>query len=193
MEPLSIISLISLVFSIIATGAEMAITEHQNNQNIQLQQDTLHQQQEYATQAAERANDTTAEQYNMLYSPAARRRQLNDANLSVGLMYGGSGSFGQGSTAAQAATPATSLPYINPLLQPGQMGNVMNALKTITEAENTQKDTQKFQSTRPRRARLYKHHSTEYQYFTNIFPRTYPFAKISTASDSKNNQKLIDF
>ena len=143
MEPLSIISLISLVFSVIATGAEMAITEHQNNQNIQLQQDTLHQQQEYATQAAERANDTTAEQYNMLYSPAARRRQLDDANLSVGLMYGGSGSFGQGSTAAQAATPATSLPYINPLLQPGQMGNVMNALKTITEAENTQKDTQK--------------------------------------------------
>ena len=51
----------------------------------------------------------------------------------------------------------------------------------------------RFQSTRPRRARLYKHHSTEYQYFTNIFPRTYPFAKISTASDSKNNQKLIDF
>lgn len=52
---------------------------------------------------------------------------------------------------------------------------------------------QGFQSTRPRRARLYEHHSTEYQYFTNIFPRTYPFAKISTASDSKNNQKLIDF
>lgn len=123
------------------TGAEIASQVSANKENLHNQQQLLHQQQNYATEAAATANQTSAEQYLNLYSPQAKVEQLDKAGLSVGLMYGQGGASGTGTTAAQAATPAAQTPLINPAIQAGQSNNIMNILKTITEAQKTKEET----------------------------------------------------
>lgn len=148
MEPVSIFAIISLVMSVVMTAGEVAAQAHANKENKENQQQLLNQQQQFATESAAEANRVSEEQYMTLYSPIARVRQIKEAGLSPGLIYGGTGVGGSGGTTAQAATPSPTSATINPLLQSGQMNNVMNALKTLTEAKNTAEDTKNKVQTR---------------------------------------------
>lgn len=110
-----------------------------NNQNIQHQQLTLEEQQEFSRQAAAQSDAYTRGLYNDLYSPQAKVKQLRQAGLSVGLMYGQGGTGGTSSTSgAQAATPSiqpamTQAPRMNaPVINPALM-NVTDLLKSLGE------------------------------------------------------------
>ena len=110
-----------------------------NNQNIQHQQLTLEDQQEFSRQAAAQSDAYTRGLYNDLYSPQARVKQLKQAGLSVGLMYGQGGTGGTTSTSgAQAATPSiqpamAQAPRMNaPVINPALM-NVTDLLKALAD------------------------------------------------------------
>ena len=120
-----------------------------NDQNIQNQQLTLKEQQEFSRQAAAQSDAYTRGLYNDLYSPQAKVRQLKQAGLSVGLMYGQGGTGGTSSTAgAQAAIPSIqpamaqaprmNAPVINPALM--NMTDLLKALGDITGNIKTEKE-----------------------------------------------------
>ena len=67
-------------------------------------------------------------------------KQLKDAGLSTGLMYGGSGTGGVNVT-SQAATPSATLPIMqNPM---SGIGDMFQQLKTLKETENIGESTEK--------------------------------------------------
>nr|QJB19731.1 MAG: DNA pilot protein [Microvirus sp.] len=110
-----------------------------NDQNIQNQQQTLQQQQQFSREAAAQSDAYTRGLYRDLYSPQAKVKQLRQAGLSVGLMYGQGGTGGTSSTAgAQAATPAiqpamAQAPRMNaPVINPALM-NVTDLLKALED------------------------------------------------------------
>ena len=120
-----------------------------NNQNIQNQQQTLQQQQEFSRMAAAQSDAYTRGLYNDLYSPQAKVRQLKQAGLSVGLMYGQGGTGGTSSTSgAQAATPSIgpavsqaarmNAPLINPVLM--NTTDLLKSLGEITANKKTEKE-----------------------------------------------------
>lgn len=90
--------------------------------------------------SANNADARTRALYHDLYSPAAQAKQLQDAGLSLGLMYNKGGVGGSGQAGAQAA-PAQ--------FHDMQVMDVLNAQlieaqikKTIAEAKNVDKDTE---------------------------------------------------
>lgn len=121
----------------LANQANRDITEQTNLMNVEL----THQSWANAEAQAEAADQRTRNLYNDLYSPAALRQQLEDAGLSVGLMYGKGGIGGSGQIGAQAQTPSP-IP-----MQSAKMESVLdaqvaallaNAKKTEAEAEEHQ-------------------------------------------------------
>ena len=71
----------------------------------------------HADRAAAEADQRTRQLYNDLYSPAARVKQLKEAGLSVGLMYGQGGMGGSAAAGAQAQTPS-QIPMQAPHVEP---------------------------------------------------------------------------
>lgn len=120
-----------------------------NEQNIQHQQETLEEQQKFSREAAAQSDAYTRGLFNDLYSPQARVKQLKQAGLSVGLMYGTGGTGGSSSTSgAQAATPSiqpaiAQAPRMNaPLINPGltNITDLINSLGNITSNKKTEKE-----------------------------------------------------
>ena len=58
----------------------------------------------YGEKAANESDRRTRELYTDLYSPAAKVKQLKEAGLSVGLMYGNGGASGTSSTSGAMGT-----------------------------------------------------------------------------------------
>lgn len=134
-----------LIVGAIMSAAQIAsgIKTNQQNKQIADEQNELAREnredvQAYNTEAAEIANQQTIEQYNLLYSPQAKVRQLDEAGLSTGLFYSGSanGSGGQAAAQAQAgAAPLASIsPYINPVI-----AGMTNPIETMIQSRMSQK------------------------------------------------------
>lgn len=104
--------------------------------------------QHYQKEAEERAYKRQMELYNRMYkdnSPENRRKQLEDAGLSVGLMYGGATGAGGGSASgasAGASAASTNIPMPRTSMLEMQLGQKQLELtdaqinKTNAEAEN---------------------------------------------------------
>ena len=95
------------IFGLIGTGIQAGFQSKENALNRQHQREMLGMQQMYNEQAAENADERTRALYNDLYSPEAKARQLRQAGLSIGLMYGQGGAGGTTSTAGAQAAPAS--------------------------------------------------------------------------------------
>lgn len=87
----------------ISNTQNQQINQQQQKHNIQV----LQSQQQFAREEAEAADQRTRNLYYDLQSPEAIRKQLEQAGLSVGMMYGQGGLGGHMSSGAQAATPAS--------------------------------------------------------------------------------------
>lgn len=103
----------------------MALNDRQFNQQMQLMR---------------LQNQATRELYSDLYSPAAKRKQLEDAGLSIGLMYGGNAG-GQSSTqGAGGNAPHTNMPAMQPLTS--QLGLQLAEIRKLNaETQNIEADT----------------------------------------------------
>ena len=115
------------------------LQENINQQNIQNQQRTLQQQQQFSREAAAQSDAYTRGLYRDLYSPQAKVKQLKQAGLSVGLMYGQGGMGGTSSTTGAMATtpsiqpPIAQAPMMNaPVINPALM-NVTDLLKALAD------------------------------------------------------------
>ena len=118
----------------------------QNNELMQIhQQNMLQSQQNWASNQAQIADKRTRALYSDLQSPEAKRQQLEDAGLSVGMMYGMGGAGGTLTSGAQAATPSTNNPQRIPNQALGMEAAMMmaNAKKLQAETENIKEDTKK--------------------------------------------------
>lgn len=126
-----------------------ALQQDINTQNIEHQQQTLQQQQQFSREAAAQSDAYTRGLYRDLYSPQAKVKQLKQAGLSVGLMYGQGGTGGTSSTPGpMAATPAIqpaishapalTAPLINPALM--NITDLLKALGDITGNLKTEKE-----------------------------------------------------
>ena len=147
---MDLISIISLIMSAAGMGISGVMQQQANDQNIALAQEMNKSQQDFSRESAERANEMTRQNYFELYSPQAKVRQFKEAGLNPALMYSMGGTTGSGQAAAQAAQPAATVPYVNPLVSGNAMDSVTNAIsaalqnsKTKTEEENIKKDTEK--------------------------------------------------
>lgn len=123
--------------------ASMKNAEMQNIHNYNMVEHAAKIGYQYNEEAAKNADTRSRALYNDLLSPEAKVKQLRDAGLSVGLMYGqGGGSGASIPSGAQGGTSAsplaqTALPF-NPEL--GLLA--ANITKTMAEAKNIQQDTE---------------------------------------------------
>ena len=131
--------IIMAIFSAIMQGYSVYNQQQTNQQNVDLARENREDQQAFATEAAQTANQVTEQQYNKLYSPSAKVQQLRDAGLSPGLMYSNGGYQGSGVLAAQAASPSSSAPIVNPLMMP----DFLNMMTQLTQAQKTKAETKK--------------------------------------------------
>lgn len=141
-------AIISLIFGVIMSAVSIASTAHANKQNEEIAKEMQEDQQQFNAQQAENANEMQRQNYWDMYSPASKAQQLRDAGLSVGLMYGGGGVQGSGAGGYQAQSSAPSVPMMNPLVQGGQMGEMMNMLKTVTESKKTTEEAKNLETER---------------------------------------------
>lgn len=139
-------AIISLIFAILSTAATVGAGIYSNQQNRQIAErnweeadEAREDSQEFAQGQQETANRTTIEMFNAMDSPEAKRRQLENAGLSVGLMYGGGGQGGSAHSSAMSGTPsggaANVAPFINPIFQAMQTPN--ETFKTLKEGKKT--------------------------------------------------------
>lgn len=123
-------------------GASVLAQNSANQQNIALARETLNRQQAFSEEQANAAYERQIDMYTRFFSPEAQMRQYKEAGLSPGLIYAKGGVGGSSSSAPMAATPAATVPYVNPVIGQGQMESAMNVLKTITEAQRTKSETE---------------------------------------------------
>lgn len=100
----------------------------------------------YGEMAADSADARTRALYSSLYSPEAKVKQLKNAGLSVGLMYGQGGAGGTTSTAGAMGQGAGGQQAKQPLgiLQSAELGLMAaQAKKLNAEADNLKGDTEK--------------------------------------------------
>ena len=134
---MELFGILAIVLSAIAGVASTSLTNRQNKQNADEQ---LANQQNFSHNEAELANQRALQNYWETESPEARVKQLKDAGLSTGLMYGGS-SAGGVSVTSQATTPSATLPIMqNPM---SGLGDMFQQLKTLKESENIGESTEK--------------------------------------------------
>ena len=115
---------------IIGKGLDYLFGRLEQVQSAEMQQQLMQLQQQLNIEG-------TTQLYNDLYSPAAKRKQLEDAGLSVGLMYGGGGAGGQSST-----TPNVSSQTVQQL----HTGGILEQARLAAEIANINADTQKKES-----------------------------------------------
>lgn len=108
------------VLDIAAQGVNAAINYGMNldlmHSQHQMNKENMKWQHEYNEKSADKADERQRKQYFDLYSPEAKKQQLEEAGLSLGLMYGQQGGVGGGgaATGAQGGStglPGTSVPY----------------------------------------------------------------------------------
>ena len=103
----------------------------------------------FGEMAADSADARTRALYSSLYSPEAKVKQLKEAGLSVGLMYGQGGPGGTSSTAGAQGQGAGGQQAKQPLgiLQNAELGLMLaQAKKLNAEADNLEEDTNKKQA-----------------------------------------------
>lgn len=123
-------------------------TELANQSNERINQ----QQMAHADRAAAEADWRTRQLYNDLYSPAAKVKQLKDAGLSVGLMYGQGGMGGNGQAGTMAQTPAAipmQAAHVNPIMDVQMTALMAQAAKQLAETENIKSETKKNENELP--------------------------------------------
>lgn len=139
----AIISAVVGAISAIGTTAFNAEQQQDANAaNIAAAEKMQQQNQAFNRQSAEAANAETRRQYWDLYSPQAKVNQLKQAGLSVGLMYGGSGLGGGGSTAAQAGSSNAIAPTIQPTFMQDILGSMLSAAQTPSEIAKKAAETE---------------------------------------------------
>lgn len=131
-------AILASVLSIVIGAVSTIVT---NSQNKELAENQLANQQEFAHNEAELANERYLDNYWATMSPQSKVQQYKDAGLSVGLMYGGAGAGGV-STGAQAQTPGSTVPVMQNPLSNG-INDLFQNLKTMSESENISEDTEK--------------------------------------------------
>lgn len=115
---------------IIGKGLDYLFGKLEQGQSAELQEQLMQLQQQLNIEG-------TTELFNSLYSPAAKRKQLEEAGLSVGLMYGGSGAGGQSST-----TPNVTAQTVQQL----HTGGILEQARMAAEIANIKADTEKKES-----------------------------------------------
>ena len=98
----------------------------------------------YGEMSADNAQARTKALYSELYSPEAKVKQLKEAGLSVGLMYGQGGAGGTSSTAGAQGQGAGGQQGKQPIgiLQGAELGLMAaQAKKLEAEADNLNQDT----------------------------------------------------
>ena len=129
------IALIGTIINGISTWA----TNEQNSQNANEQ---LAKQQQFSHNEAELANQRMLDNYWSTQSPEARVKQIKDAGLSVGLMYGGNAAGGGVNAGTQAQTPAANLPIMQKPFA-GGLNDLFENVKKMTETESIGAGTEK--------------------------------------------------
>lgn len=120
----------NLGIGIVGKGLDYLFGRLEQGQSAELQEHLMRLQQQLNIEG-------TTQLYNELYSPAAKRKQLEDAGLSVGLMYGGSGAGGQSST-----TPGVTAQAVQQL----HTGGILQQARMAAEIANINADTDKKES-----------------------------------------------
>lgn len=123
-------------------NASILAQDSANNQNIALARETLNKQQKFSEESAEQAYQRQIDMYTRFFSPEAMTQQYKQAGLNPALIYAKGGVGGSSSAAPMAATPTATVPYINPIIGQGQMAEMMNVVKTLTEAQKTKSETE---------------------------------------------------
>ena len=139
----------STIFAIImgvmaaVAGIGGIISQSQTNKkNEELNEANREDQQRFSQIEAEKANTRTESLYGKLYSPEAKVKQMRNAGLSPGLMYGMGGAGGTSSTqGAQASTPSNAAPVMNPVIDKNIMGTLLNAMGNIADVQNKESGT----------------------------------------------------
>lgn len=126
----------------IMSGASIFAQDSANQQNIALAKETLNKQQAFSEEAAAQAQQRQIDMYKEFFSPQGMMKQYKEAGLNPSLMYAKGGVGGSSQSVNMAATPAATVPYVNPLLGQGQMSEMMNVIKTMTEAQKTKSETE---------------------------------------------------
>lgn len=135
-------------------GANAAFQDQQHRNNLALMQT----QYKYGEKAANAADARQRAQYNDLYSAKAKREQLEEAGLSVGLMYGQNGVPGGGTAGAAqgggAGLPSESAPY-------GNYFDLLGAEKIKAEIDNIKADTEEKEGEEGRKKELHEFNMAE--------------------------------
>ena len=130
----STFAIISAILAAISGIGSIISNSIANKKNRELAIENREDQQNFAEKEAVKANTRTENLYNQLYSPAAKVSQLKNAGLSVGLMYGTGGTGGSSSTSgAQANTPSSSAPVMNPLIDKSIMGTLLQNMTNFAD------------------------------------------------------------
>ena len=91
----------------------------------------------YGEKAANESDRRTRELYTDLYSPAAKVKQLKEAGLSTGLMYGNGGASGTSSTSGAMGTGSG-----NPQAARVDMGQALQLGLLKAQSDNLKADTE---------------------------------------------------
>lgn len=128
----------------------LQIADMANRTNMSINEANL----QHADEAATTAYNRQQEFYNMYQSPSAMMRQLKEAGLSPGLMYGQGGTGGSGGTSvAQAVTPSP-IPMQAAVMKPifdAQLATMLSQIeKTKAETRKTEVEAAKGEAELPK-------------------------------------------
>lgn len=140
MDPFTIFTLMASIASS-AIGAQSQLGA--NTANVNNSQYLLNQQQNFSREEAEKANQRTIDNYNMLYSPQAKVQQLKEAGLNPALMYANGGVASGGIAGSQAQTPSSNLPQVNAINPTAGLGEIASIAKSLIEKKNSDKQNEK--------------------------------------------------
>jgi len=142
---MAIFSIIMAVFAAISGIIGSSMQNSTNAENLAAAEENREDTQQFNREEADRANQNTINQYNQLYSPAAKYNQLISAGLSPGLFYGTAGGSGGTASSAQASTGAAPIPtMINPMA--GMMDSLITAASMVQGGKKTDNETKKTES-----------------------------------------------
>ena len=130
--------------TIIGTAGSILQNKIQNEQSKQNIEHAAAVNYGYGEMSADNAQARTKALYSELYSPEAKVKQLKEAGLSVGLMYGQGGAGGTSSTAGAQGQGAGGQQGKQPIgiLQGAELGLMAaQAKKLAAEADNLNQDT----------------------------------------------------
>lgn len=148
-------AVLGLIFAVLGTVASVGTGLYANAQNQRIAERNFEEankaredNQQFMQEQQLSANNATIQMFNAMDSPAAKRAQLENAGMSVGLMYGGGGAGGSAHSSAMAAAPAGGAanvaPFLNPLLDITKTPT--EAIKEMVESEKTKKEEKKVET-----------------------------------------------